>query len=195
MKQSSQALMTIALITAFNGCSKESFESCRSLLDCRLSCPQGAEMVLEASQRFCVRKDGKKDGPFREWRGERVVSQGQYRNGAKTGKWLEIEGPKILEGHYHKGKRTGLWTSRMTNGSRGELEYENGVQHGRLEVWYSSGRKSAQGTFRNGKEHGLWTSWHENGRIWKKAEFDEGKPSGEWIVWDEEGTQVFSRKF
>jgi len=123
------------------------------------------------------------------------MSRGLYRDGTKTGPWLEIEGRKKLTGSYGDGKRTGSWTSSIKNGTRGEMEYEDGIPHGRFEVWSPSGQKTIQGAYRNGKEHGLWTNWHENGRMGKKSEFDNGRPTGEWKQWDEEGNLLSTGKF
>jgi hypothetical protein len=56
--------------------------------------------------------DGVRHGLYTAWEGKQVKARGRYDRGLKTGRWIEWEDGRKLEGDYVAGKRTGEWEVR-----------------------------------------------------------------------------------
>ena len=57
-----------------------------------------------------------------------------------------------VDGRYHADSPTGRWKVWWPNGARAvELDFADGVPHGRLTAWYEDGRPLASGAFAAGR--------------------------------------------
>ena len=84
----------------------------------------------EGGAEWCESSTGVRNGPARMW------SRGFS-----------------VKGTYRDGDATGRWTASWPNGRRaGQLDFTNGVPHGRLIAWYEDGRRTlAEGVFEEGR--------------------------------------------
>lgn len=69
------------------------------------------------------------------------------------------------------------------------------VQHGRLEVWYESGKPRSVGNWANGQKHGHFIYWHENGQRKAEVDYCHGRAEGTAIFWDEAGRELRREKW
>jgi len=68
-----------------------------------LACPGGTASKLKVNnaglREWCEDAEGRRQGPYRSWfsTGLYLMERGQYRNGAKTGEWIECSRFEICE--------------------------------------------------------------------------------------------------
>jgi antitoxin component YwqK of YwqJK toxin-antitoxin module len=111
------------------------------------------------------------------------ITYGQYKNGEPEGKWelgLEVE-EEYKDGKIIKWTRT-LYPGRLV----GEVNYKDGVQHGRESYWHDNGQPSGLSFYEEGvKISG--SSWYENGQ--KQSQVKRNRFTGEekWLRWYEDG--------
>ena len=70
-----------------------------------------------------------------------------------------------------------------------EGTWKDGKLDGLLTEWYENGQKSGEGTLKDGKEDGLWTWWRENGQKHYAGTFKDGELI-ESTLWDEDGNEL-----
>jgi antitoxin component YwqK of YwqJK toxin-antitoxin module len=89
-------------------------------------------------------------------------------------------------------KYSGNLVSYFENGNK-EYVYEikNGIQHGKAEFFYSSGKLMESGMFANGLKAGKWTKWSEKGLKLAEANYTNGEKDGTWVIWDENGVKRY----
>ncbi len=63
-------------------------------------------------------KDGKKDGLAIIRKDDEVTNEGHFKNGLKSGNWVELEKDKMYTGEYVKGRRVGPWKTYTEDGLR-----------------------------------------------------------------------------
>ena len=99
-----------------------------------------------------VQWDGKKNGIYREWNGNGVVTtEGEYLNDKMHGYWKTHDDEEGIynEGNYDKGIITGIWLER-----------------------YENGQIRRQSSYRNGKWEGTFITYDREGNITSMAEYD-----------------------
>lgn len=125
-------------------------------------------------------------GSWKMWdEAGRIVAQGQYRYGNRTGTWIrwyrsvseatllraapykDFAGPFVSQATFENDKLNGFWT----------------IYDGKL-------RKISQWRFVDGHRHGLSVWWHGNGRKMREIEFRDGDIDGHLIEWGSEGSVV-----
>jgi hypothetical protein len=70
-----------------------------------------------------------------------------------------------VEGLYQNDRASGRWSAWWPSGRRaGELDFADGVPHGRLLAWYEDGRTLASGAFEAGRVSAPVTFFDPQGR-------------------------------
>ena len=132
-------------------------------------------------------KNGKKDGPWKEWDevssesmtysdgsfaysscsdNQDIAAEGRYKNGLKIGQWRE----GYSKGSYVNGKKNNTWTEYSRKHLVGDADfvsaisnYKLGVKDGLFITYNSRGssfyEKLSEGEYKNGKKNGVWTTW------------------------------------
>jgi antitoxin component YwqK of YwqJK toxin-antitoxin module len=63
-------------------------------------------------------------------------------------------------------------------------------------LYYESGQKMSEGTWKDGKEDGLWTWWHENGQKRSEVTYNKhGSPDGKATWYYENGQKMMEGTF
>ena len=75
--------------------------------------------------------------------------------------------------------------SKTTGIKTFELDYRNGLFHGKRLMWFNDGRLASEEGFVNGKMEGHCISWHFNGTKRFECDFVEG--TGKYKGWYESG--------
>ncbi|MDA0710071.1 MAG: hypothetical protein O3B73_07675 [bacterium] len=91
-------------------------------------------------------------------------------------------GRVVAEGQYDNGVRTGTWTYFDALGEvKGQATYENGTLLNGLEVLYhDNGQKQAEGTLTNGQRDGYWIAYYRSGAIKEEGTYLHGLKTGVW---------------
>jgi antitoxin component YwqK of YwqJK toxin-antitoxin module len=158
---------------------------------------QDCTYVEEQSRETCTGySDGKKQiagvyvndlevGVWRRWDDAgRVISEGTYRAGKRTGEWLVgFDVGDKARGTYCAGKRCGRWTLFISGVRAAQGEYRNDVAEGLWTHW-EGGVLRARGTYVHGKKSGTWTYWNvEHRRKESELTCRDGKPHGVRRAW------------
>ena len=56
-----------------------------------------------------------------------------------------------------------------------EIEYRNGLRHGKNIYWWKNGDKCWETQYQNGQKHGKSLCWYENGNKEGEAQYQNGK--------------------
>ena len=62
-------------------------------------------------------------------------------------------------------------------------------------LYYESGQKMSEGTWKDGKEDGLWTWWHENGQKRSEVTYKDGERDGKYNYWHYNGQKENERTY
>lgn len=140
----------------------------------RVTCPDGTEpkrgeTTVGFVEEYCVRPDGVRHGPAKEW-------------------YPEL-GTLKSESTYVEGKREGMRTTFQQNGAKDlEVNYVGGFEDGVRTAWYDNGKKWSEVTMKAGEKVGEQTNWDEAGNIVtvtvhkdtggyvKTIHYEDGKP-------------------
>jgi antitoxin component YwqK of YwqJK toxin-antitoxin module len=153
--------------------------------------------------------DGKKNGPFIEWRGASpyICRKGYYRRDQRIGSWLMWNCPEELRSmeFYDKDVPTGTWIDWHSNGQKAsECTYKDGCIKDKKLYWRENGDIYQENIY-NGKGIQLEvTTWHPNGKKMMRGTYLDQKDiktvlenqkgldlqDGRWTYWDEEGNIV-----
>ncbi len=123
-------------------------------------------------------------GTWKMWdQAGRVVAQGQYRYGNRTGTWIRwyrsvSEAPLLRAAPYKD--FAGPFVSQAT--------FENDKLNGFWTIYDGKLRKISQWRFVDGRRHGISNWWHANGRKMREIEFRDGDVDGHLIEWAPEGS-------
>ena len=100
-----------------------------------------------------------------------IRAKGVYRNGKMNGIWLYYyeSGQIISEQLYDNGvlKNIEAWDEN------GDLVMHKGT--GRYSLFFPSGKKMSEVSYKRCKPHGLWISWYEDGGKASEVRFCEGR--------------------
>jgi hypothetical protein len=84
--------------------------------------------------------------------------------------------------------RHGLYTLWFASGDRGlQGSYKAGKLHGTWTRWYETGGKQSEAAYRNGRMHGPFTRWYENGSKMTDGQYVDGNEDGTWTYWRPDG--------
>jgi hypothetical protein len=143
--------------------------------------------------------DGALDGPFMKWDYEsRLVTQGQYKAGKKTGRWVEGSGGGGSEGTWVEDQRDGPWIFRGPGGGiAAQGRYERGHRVGEWKRFRETGKLLAAGPYEwcssppetseakvanggvvqedgsEGCKKGTWSYWTDYGELHGRFDHDE----------------------
>jgi len=127
----------------------------------------------------CTIKDGKKDGPYKEWYDNGKL---RYDHNYEMGKFKGVQknyfddGKLEIEANYKEGELHGLYKAFYNNGQiKKDAYYQNGDVQGVYKEFYSNGQLIFTSNYVNGKADGLYQEWYENGQIRILSNYDNGK--------------------
>ncbi|MBI1266566.1 MAG: hypothetical protein GC193_03940 [Cryomorphaceae bacterium] len=123
--------------------------------------------------------EGSKQGVFREYNEEGVLSNG----------YLYEENLKIGEGVIDpEGKYQGPWKLFYPTGElRAEGSYVDGLREGPWKFYFTNGKVEQLGNYKTGNAHGGWKWFFQNGSVKREESFRKGKEDGEFFEYDEDG--------
>lgn len=114
-------------------------------------------------------------GPYREYRGEKLIKEGHYYLGVKDGRWLEYDQNFVLlvKENYNKGffsdSDISYWEGDST-----KIKEITPIIFGKISGDYYSffkdGTMNEEGKYDNGKKVGLWIEYYEGGGHRRKKE-------------------------
>jgi hypothetical protein len=149
---------------------------------------------LSSTGRFL---NGKPDGIWRIYRYFSKVKQRyeteivNYNEGIKDGMWSvsHIRSPKtFLSCKFTNNILNGLFICHNNEVNIIEIEYKNGLMHGRCIYRYEeSGQKEFECTLENGYKHGICTKWYPTGQKREECHYINGK-LGKRKYWDINGS-------
>jgi len=73
----------------------------------------------------------------------------------------------------------------------GEHSITNGLLNGLTVIYYPSGTKKEERSYKEGKKDGTWVNWNEDGIRVAEARFRDGKKDGFWYIWDDKGVKRY----
>ncbi|MDZ4824158.1 MAG: hypothetical protein SH856_11920 [Flavobacteriales bacterium] len=123
-----------------------------------------------------IYRKGKEDGHAVEYDSlGNVVTEGDFIDGLKTGKWMKKVNDHTEEGEYADGERNGLWVWKYGDGQEAfEGEYQGGVPTGRHRYWYATGIQKMRGDYEGGELHGDWQYFDETGALSLELKYNMG---------------------
>ncbi|MFT5365348.1 MAG: antitoxin component YwqK of YwqJK toxin-antitoxin module [Candidatus Latescibacterota bacterium] len=99
---------------------------------------------------------------------------------------IKYQGRVVADGQYDNGMRTGTWTYYDDLGEiKGQGTYQNGqMQNGLEVVYHDNGHKQAEGTRTNGHKDGYWIEYYRSGAKQAEGTYLHGKKTGLWKEFD-----------
>lgn len=106
-------------------------------------------------------------------------------------------GRLVADGQYDNGARTGTWTYYDDLGEmKGQGAYKNGQMASGLEVIYhDNGQKQAEGTWTSGQQDGYWIEYYRNGAKKMEGTYLHGLKTGLWKEYDPSGYYITEKVF
>lgn len=98
-----------------------------------------------------------------------IVEKGEFNNGEKNGEWLTYS---------RKGKLIR------------KINYNNGILHGKVELYFLNGSPKLNGEFVNGNKVGKWIYYTEKGKIKLEGSYENNRPTGIWTINDKKGKKI-----
>lgn len=97
--------------------------------------------------------------------------------------------------YYNENKLyTGLF-EKKDNDAITKMNILDGKLEGITIVFYLSGQKKEQQSYKNSIFDGLWITWNENGQKLAEANYKDGNKNGKWFIWDEKGTLRYEMNY
>lgn len=132
-------------------------------------------------------------GPYRESMGEKLLVDGNYRDGLKDGQWEEWHENGIPKSSqlWEKGSPQGwLRTYHPSGNLKLKVEFENGKKKGFEESWYDNGDRKSYTSWLDGIKHGPHQQWFENGQEALRCMYERGDLNGPYKKWNEAGELI-----
>jgi antitoxin component YwqK of YwqJK toxin-antitoxin module len=172
-----------------------------------LTCPGGAVLAaadpLDAGLMACVDAEDARvfDGPWQRRTVQRVVAEGRYARGEKTGTWrtwfaTQADGARWAtpgEGlasvtEYVDGREQGEAFTWRADGSAAAVEvWAAGVRSGAARTWYATGAPEWTGAFKGGRRDGVWTRQYATGVTALSETWADGGLAGAAATYFESG--------
>jgi hypothetical protein len=153
----------------------------------QLRCPTGTHQERKATlpdhdETWCALPDGTRQGPYRQsW--PTGHAEGAYHRGQKQGRWRTfIRENVVSETHYRAGVEDGPlrgWDERGVLQVVGRNR--RGQQHGLWKWWHPNGRRKGQGAYVDDREEGRHVEWDEQGHLVSDGRYRRGQEEGPWI--------------
>ena len=129
--------------------------------------------------------------------GTDITINEEYLNGKRVspenGKVIEnrFGGGTIFEKTFENGQLNGVYTRRNLQSEKifYEINYKNGLKHGKDKSWHNNGQLSQEGQYENDLQHGVWQEWYENGKLKSLITYNYGKQVSK-KCWDESGKSI-----
>jgi hypothetical protein len=106
------------------------------------------------------------NGQFERKCNDILTEKGEFLNGLKNGEWIIYS---------RKGKLIR------------KLNYDNGLLHGKVELFYVNGKPKLTGQFEKGNKIGKWTYYTDKSMILAEGSYDSNKPIDTWAINDKKG--------
>jgi len=91
---------------------------------------------------------------------------------------------------------TGIYYEYYDNGNiRVEMNLKNGIKDGYTNIYFLSGIKKEQRSYKEGEMHGTWITWNELEDKLAEANYNFGKKHGKWYIWDENGILRYEMEY
>ncbi len=105
-----------------------------------------------------------------------TIVKGNYKEGAKHGKWFYKIGDEYSTGKYYFGQKIDTWKVYYYPEMRlkCKTEYVDGKKDGRHRCYYLNKKLKEIGAYSNGKKSGKWTYYKPDGNIDYTAEYLRG---------------------
>ncbi len=105
----------------------------------------------------------------------KVINEGDYIGGYKTGPWFLTVNDHTELGEYIDGERNGLWLWKYGNDQKAfEGEFQSGIPIGKHKYWYDNGKFKMKGPYEGGELNGTWEYYNEDGTIALEIEYEAG---------------------
>lgn len=120
-----------------------------------------------------------------------IMREETFYNGLSDGLMTEwdVDGKIITQGDYIEGKREGKWFYDAGD-NRDEGEYVEDLRNGTWESFYSDGTTSFKGKYVDGLPNGKHTWYWLNGKIKQEGNYVMGRKNGDWKKYDEDGNLI-----
>ena len=80
--------------------------------------------------------------------------------------------------------KNGLHTERLDNGMKLEVNYKDGMKHGKETYWYSNVLNASEGFYEDNKLEGKLTAWNEDGQLESEQEYKNGVLDGKSVFYE-----------
>ena len=127
--------------------------------------------------------------------GTDITINEEYVNGnevnPENGQKISTFGSKQVEIYnYENGKlKDYVRKNREGNLIREQINFKNGLKHGKDKSWHNNGQLSEEGQYENDLQHGVWQEWYENGKLKSLITYNYGKRVSR-KCWDESGKSI-----
>lgn len=139
---------------------------------------------------YCIKVNGVQSGLSKIYfENGKPYAMGQYENGYREGKWelWDTKGTQYIR-HYMKDTLHGLTREIKTDNSIVKGQYHKGKEYGE---WLSLSKDSLVtmiSTYKNGVRHGSVKTFYSTGELYVNGHFDQGKKQGDWEIFNKSGT-------
>jgi len=138
------------------------------------------ELVLENIH------DGRRHGKFKKWHDGRLVEDGQYAEGEKSGNWIitDLEKPEVVsEIRYNSGEISSE-TKFVKRKAVSSMDY----QSGKYIEFDPNGIKLKEWSMKEGKRFGLQREWDKQGKLVANYQLVYGRYCDSSIFYNADGT-------
>ena len=144
--------------------------------------------------------NGKKNGPYKRYSGNKIVEEGNYVNNEKEGEWTTLNSSEKITQNFSKGKLNGA-SKKYNNDVLVETgQFMNGLMTGVWKFYYLNGKIKGEGSFTNGDggdlgstgipkngRDGKWVLYYENGNKEQEFNYQSGLIEGVVIRYHDNG--------
>ena len=144
--------------------------------------------------------NGKKNGPYKRYSGNKIIEEGNYVNNEKEGVWTTLNSSEKITQNYSKGKLNGA-SKKYNNDVLVETgQFMNGLMTGVWKFYYLNGKIKGEGSFTNGDggdlgstgipkngRDGKWVLYYENGNKEQEFNYQSGLIEGVVIRYHDNG--------
>ena len=149
--------------------------------------------------------NGKKNGPYKRYSGNKIVEEGNYVNNEKEGEWKTQNSSEKITQNYSRGKLNGAFKKYNYDVLIESGQYMNGLMTGVWKYYYTNGKIKGEGSFingdggnsgmasgipKNGRE-GSWILYHENGHKEQVCSYEKGLIQGGFLKYHTNGKISF----
>ncbi len=124
------------------------------------------------------------------------VNKDGKKHGPSLSWWDDERKKPLMTQCFFEGLEHGLVQVFWTSGAlMGETTFNMGKKSGYYNLYFENGVKSVEGNYANDKKEGLWISWYETGKKNKQGNFLQGLETGIWTYWYPDGRKYEEGKY